>query len=97
MIQRLQRGLNRPSEVVEINYEAFYRIIGSKKVPIVLIVTGLEDEVPMEGWWRRNEADMKNRGMTYNGHGCITTTRSKMAMGTGTMSNMSNPDWLSGN
>ena len=101
MIQRLQGGVNllvhcinskRPSEAVETNYEALYRIIGSKKAPIVLVVTGLEDEDPMEGWWRRNEAEMKNRGMRYNGHVCITTIRSKMAMGIGTMSNMNNPD-----
>jgi len=82
---------------METNYEAFYRIIGSKKAPIVLVVTGQEDEDPMEGWWRRNEAEMKNRGMRHNGHVCITTIRSKMATNTGTMSNMNNPDWLSGN
>jgi len=64
MVQRLQGGVNllvhcinskRPSEAVETNYEAFYLIIGSKKAPIVLVVTGLEDEDPMEGWRRRNE------------------------------------------
>ena len=84
MIQRLQGGVNllvhrinskRPREAVETNYEAFYRIIGSKKTPVVLVVTGLGDSDPVEGWWRRNEAGMKNRGMRYNGHACITTIR----------------------
>ena len=58
MIHRLQGGVNllihcinskRPSGAVETNYEASYRIIRIKKVPTVLVVTGLEDEDPMEG------------------------------------------------
>ena len=58
MIQRLQGGVNllvhcinskRPSKAVETNYEAFYRIIGSKKAPIVLVVAELEED-SMEGW-----------------------------------------------
>ncbi|OAX36815.1 hypothetical protein K503DRAFT_656496, partial [Rhizopogon vinicolor AM-OR11-026] len=86
LIQRLHGGVNllvhcinatRPSDAVEIDYEAFHRIIGGKKVPIVLVVTGLEDEDPMEGWWKMNDAEIKKRGMSFDGHACITTIRGK--------------------
>ncbi|KAG1908809.1 uncharacterized protein F5891DRAFT_899941, partial [Suillus fuscotomentosus] len=86
LIQNIHSGLNlllfcvnaaRVSEALGINYDAFYSIIGGKKVPIVLIVTGLEDKDPMEGWWKENEAEFKRHGLTFDGHACITTTRGK--------------------
>lgn len=86
LIQNIHGGLNlllfcvnaaRVSEALGINYDAFYSIIGGKKVPIVLVVTGLEDKDPMEGWWKENEAEFKRHGLTFDGHACITTTRGK--------------------
>jgi GTPase SAR1 family protein len=86
LIQNLHGGVNllvhcvnakHPDDDWKLNYEAFYRVIGNKKVPIVLVVTGLEDHVPMEEWWKLNEAGMKKRGMTFDGHACITTIRGK--------------------
>ncbi|KAG1741410.1 P-loop containing nucleoside triphosphate hydrolase protein [Suillus paluster] len=45
-----------------------------KKVPIVLVVTGLENYEPdMEKWWRDNERSISNLGMTFAGHACVTT------------------------
>ncbi|KAG1746963.1 P-loop containing nucleoside triphosphate hydrolase protein, partial [Suillus lakei] len=86
LIQNLHGGLNlllycvnaaRVSGALEVNYDAFYRIIGGKKVPVVLVVTGLENKDPMEGWWKENEAEFKRHGLTFDGHACITTTRGK--------------------
>ncbi|KAG0697052.1 hypothetical protein DFH29DRAFT_783490, partial [Suillus ampliporus] len=86
LIQNLHGGLNllvycinaaRVSEALDVNYDAFYRIIGGKKVPVVLVVTGLENKDPMEGWWKENEAEFKRHGLTFDGHACITTTRGK--------------------
>ena len=86
LVRSVHGGLNllihcinakRPNEALDVDYEAFYRIIGGRKVPIVLIVTGLEDQDPMEGWWKLNEAEIKKRGMTFDGHACITAVRGK--------------------
>ncbi|KAG1902417.1 uncharacterized protein F5891DRAFT_1186533 [Suillus fuscotomentosus] len=54
-----------------------YELIRSQvktKVPIVLIVTGLESYQPeTEDWWRVNERTISKLGMTFVGHACITT------------------------
>ncbi|KIK42291.1 hypothetical protein CY34DRAFT_42051, partial [Suillus luteus UH-Slu-Lm8-n1] len=53
-----------------------YKLVQSKvkgKVPIVLVVTGLENREPdMEDWWRNNEASISALGMNFAGHACIT-------------------------
>ncbi|KAG1720686.1 P-loop containing nucleoside triphosphate hydrolase protein [Suillus paluster] len=43
------------------------------KVPIIIVVTGLEDREPeMEEWWRDNEKSISDLGMIFDGHACIT-------------------------
>ncbi|KAG1816632.1 P-loop containing nucleoside triphosphate hydrolase protein [Suillus variegatus] len=61
--------------------KAFYRnydLVRSEvkeRVPIVLVVTNLEDKEPeMEEWWRHNERPISDLGMTFDGHACVTTT-----------------------
>jgi hypothetical protein len=53
-----------------------YKLMHSKvkgKVPIVLVVTALEDREPeMEDWWRKNEMSISDLGMNFAGHACIT-------------------------
>ncbi|KAG2339278.1 hypothetical protein BDR05DRAFT_1003539 [Suillus weaverae] len=53
-----------------------YKLLPSKvkeKVPIVLVVTGLENREPeMDEWWRDNEKFISDLGMTFAGHACIT-------------------------
>jgi hypothetical protein len=51
-------------------YNKFYSGICQKKVPIVIIVTGLEKETHMESWWNTNRK--KFEGMHFAGHACIT-------------------------
>ncbi|KAK7448523.1 hypothetical protein VKT23_013786 [Stygiomarasmius scandens] len=64
------------------NYVTFYRSLCGSKVPIVLVVTGLENEVDMDDWWDINENVFKGYGMHFEGHACITATRGKkMASG----------------
>ncbi|KAG1812622.1 P-loop containing nucleoside triphosphate hydrolase protein [Suillus subaureus] len=54
-----------------------YNLIRSEvkgRVPIVLVVTCLEDQEPgMEDWWKNNERIISDFGMTFSGHACITT------------------------
>jgi GTP-binding protein EngB required for normal cell division len=51
-------------------YNKFYSAICQKKVPIVVVVTGLEKETHMESWWDTNRN--KFEGMHFAGHACIT-------------------------
>ncbi|KAG2137385.1 uncharacterized protein EDB93DRAFT_763109 [Suillus bovinus] len=45
-----------------------------KRVPIVLVVTRLENIEPeMEQWWKNNESFISEHNMTFAGHACITT------------------------
>ncbi|KIK42915.1 hypothetical protein CY34DRAFT_38468, partial [Suillus luteus UH-Slu-Lm8-n1] len=55
------------------NYQSLYSKV-KEKVPIVLVVTRLENQVPdMEQWWRANEQSISDLNMTFAGHACITT------------------------
>ncbi|KAG1730251.1 P-loop containing nucleoside triphosphate hydrolase protein [Suillus paluster] len=63
----------RARRVLIQNYNIFYSAICRKKVPIVIVITGLENETNMEGWWTTNEKELKNRGMHFDDHACVTT------------------------
>jgi len=62
----------RVSATIQNNYRLFYEWLCDKKVPIVLILTGLEREENMEDWWTRNEATFKKYEIVVQGHACIT-------------------------
>ncbi|KAG1786484.1 uncharacterized protein HD556DRAFT_1415468 [Suillus plorans] len=57
------------------NYHIFYSGICRKKVPIVVAVTGLENELDMESWWDANGKEFTIRGMHFEDHACVTTLR----------------------
>lgn len=60
------------------NYKMFVEGLCQKKVPTVILMTGLELEEPnMESWWSRNGQEFHKYGMTFAGHACITSTRGK--------------------
>ena len=64
---RLTRALKR-------NYDLFYIGVCRKKVPIALVVTGLEYQSDkMETWWTSNEATLRRNGMSFDDHACVTT------------------------
>lgn len=69
---------SRLRDIVKINYDLFYKIVCSAKVPIVIVATGLENENNMEDWWADNVRDFHDRGMNFAGHACITATRGKV-------------------
>jgi GTP-binding protein EngB required for normal cell division len=56
------------------NYNLFYSAICRKKVPIVAVVTGLENyEEEMADWWISNETEFAMLKMHFDGHACVTT------------------------
>ncbi|KAF7986971.1 hypothetical protein HWV62_25 [Athelia sp. TMB] len=76
------RGPRLTSSVVE-NYKLFHSAFGRGKVPIVLIVTGLEQKEPMDDWWLENKEKFHNRGMIFGGQACVTASRGKIRQRTG--------------
>ncbi|KDQ59854.1 hypothetical protein JAAARDRAFT_192310 [Jaapia argillacea MUCL 33604] len=59
------------------NYHTFYETFCQKKVPIVAVVTGLENEFPLDGWWAENDHLFRAYGMDFSGHACVTAIRGK--------------------
>ncbi|KIJ07948.1 hypothetical protein PAXINDRAFT_139574 [Paxillus involutus ATCC 200175] len=57
------------------NYRLFCEFLCNRKVPVALIVTGLERETVMEDWWSRNESNAIRYGLHNAGHACITAVR----------------------
>jgi small GTP-binding protein len=64
------------------NYKMFYHGLCQEQVPVVLVVTGLEAEEPMDEWWTRNKGSFKKQRMTFNGQACVTATKGKVRKGT---------------
>jgi hypothetical protein len=62
----------RVSATLQNNYRLFYEWLCEKKVPIVLVLTGLEREQNMEDWWGRNKKHFEKYEISVNGHACIT-------------------------
>lgn len=60
------------------NWRLFWEIICQRRVPIILAVTGLENEEDgMDNWWTRNEEHFVDYEMYPNGVACLTTTRGR--------------------
>lgn len=51
-------------------YNTFYAGVCKKKIPIVIVITGLEQEPNMESWWDQNKDKLKS--MHFTGHACVT-------------------------
>ncbi|KAG2131411.1 P-loop containing nucleoside triphosphate hydrolase protein [Suillus bovinus] len=63
----------RESLALRRNYMSLYSKV-KEKVPIVIVVTRLENQEPdMEEWWRKNQQSISNLKMTFAGHACVTT------------------------
>ena len=69
---------SRLRDIVKINYDIFHKVICGGQVPIVIVVTGLENEDNMEDWWVDNAVDFDDRGMHFAGHACVTTAKGKI-------------------
>ncbi|KZS92284.1 hypothetical protein SISNIDRAFT_393112, partial [Sistotremastrum niveocremeum HHB9708] len=86
LIQKLQGGIclllyvirgPRVKEFTIKNYQMFYEGFCQKNVPIILVVTGLEEEDDMDDWWTRNKWVFDRKGMTFSGQACITASKGK--------------------
>jgi len=62
----------RLSATMKDNYRLFYEWLCEKKVPIILVLTGLERETEMEDWWTRNKHTMDKLQIVVDDHVCIT-------------------------
>ncbi|KAG1766904.1 P-loop containing nucleoside triphosphate hydrolase protein [Suillus placidus] len=62
----------RDSPALQSNYRLFHEFLCEKKVPIFLVITGLERERRMEDWWDRNKRTFEKFRIRVAGHACIT-------------------------
>jgi hypothetical protein len=86
LIQQLEDGVNllvcvmrapRIPYALQQNYEMFFEILCSRRVPIVIVITGLEEREDMEEWWDENKDTFEGRKMQFDGHACITATKGR--------------------
>ncbi|KAG2030669.1 P-loop containing nucleoside triphosphate hydrolase protein [Suillus americanus] len=87
LIQKLERqgGIDlllfcmragRVTSTVRNNYRLFREFLCDKKVPVVVVVTHLENEIgEMDDWWERNKYAFDVREIYVAGHACITAIR----------------------
>ena len=54
------------------NYRLFYECLCEKKVPIVLVLTGLEREQRMDDWWTKYKSTFDKYDIVVDNHACIT-------------------------
>jgi len=62
----------RFTATIQNNYRLFYEWLCEKKVPIVLVLTGLEREDEMEDWWNEFGGAFQEQHVIVDGHACIT-------------------------
>ncbi|KAF5378186.1 hypothetical protein D9615_007550 [Tricholomella constricta] len=87
LLKSLDTGVNllvfcmrgpRIKEAAHKNWRLFHEIICRRQVPIILAVTGLEQETDMDDWWVRNKGAFQRYEMYPQGVACITATRGKL-------------------
>ncbi|KAG1812466.1 uncharacterized protein BJ212DRAFT_451557 [Suillus subaureus] len=71
LVYCIQKG--RDSGALRSNYQLFREVLYQRRVPIVMVVTCLEDEEVMEEWWARNHASLEASEIIVEGHACVTT------------------------
>ncbi|KAG2153878.1 hypothetical protein DEU56DRAFT_426774 [Suillus clintonianus] len=71
LVYCIQQG--RVSSALQSNYQLFREVLYQGRVPIVMIVTRLEEERDMEEWWTRNEEELERFKIAVKGHACVTT------------------------
>ncbi|KAI6157417.1 P-loop containing nucleoside triphosphate hydrolase protein [Pisolithus tinctorius] len=54
------------------NYRLFQEYLCEKKVPVAAVVTHLEGQPNMDEWWTENEPDIRELGIDFVGHACVT-------------------------
>lgn len=89
LVENLRDGLSllvycirgtRYRDIIKVNYDLFTKTICQGKIPVVIVVTGLENEDPMDTWWSENEREFPRRGMRFEGCACVTTSKGRKNM-----------------
>ncbi|KAJ8594101.1 hypothetical protein M405DRAFT_785080 [Rhizopogon salebrosus TDB-379] len=62
----------RFTSTIQNNYRLFYEWLCEQKVPIVLVLTGLEREQNMDDWWTKYGGTFDKHKIIVNDHACIT-------------------------
>ncbi|KAG1815226.1 P-loop containing nucleoside triphosphate hydrolase protein [Suillus subaureus] len=63
----------RLTTTLENNYRLFHEFLCDKKVPVVVVITHLENEAgEMDDWWKQNGDIFREREVHVVGHACIT-------------------------
>jgi len=66
----------RLTATLQSNYRLFHEFLCDKKVPIVVVITYLENEAgEMDNWWKNNKDVFDRLGIHVAGHACITAIR----------------------
>ncbi|KAF9522885.1 P-loop containing nucleoside triphosphate hydrolase protein [Crepidotus variabilis] len=60
------------------NWALFNDVICRSKVPISIVVTGLEQEDDMDSWWNSNQDHFRRNGMYPVARACITAIKGKL-------------------
>lgn len=86
LLKSLDTGINllvfcmrgpRIKDAAHKNWRLFHEIICRNRVPIIIAITGLEQEEVMDEWWVRNKGAFQQYGMYPQGVGCITAIRGR--------------------
>ena len=65
---------SRTTQALVRHYKKFYSSVCKRSVPVVVIVTCLENTPgEMDSWWQRNVGNFGKLGMVFAGHACVTT------------------------
>lgn len=65
----------RITAVMQNNYRLFCDILCQNEVPVAFVITGLENEASMEGWWEKNAPLFEAYRLSCASHACITAIR----------------------
>lgn len=56
------------------HYRSVHSATSERPVPMVIVVTGLENSRgDMENWWQKNATELSSHGMEFVDHACITS------------------------
>lgn len=63
-------------DILQVNYDLVAKLVCGGKVPVIAVVSWLENEEDIESWWKANKGHLKKK-MKFSGHACVTTTKGK--------------------
>ncbi|KAG2368979.1 P-loop containing nucleoside triphosphate hydrolase protein [Suillus spraguei] len=64
---------SRATRTLRHSYETFAAAIAGMKVPVVLVVTCIDDLSEAGDWWRRNGKTVESLGIRFDAHACVCT------------------------